>query len=198
MFAPPLMSVWATYRKSYNRFHDPAESNEKIFRLWELHAAMDRAVLDAYGWNDVATACGFALDWLDLDDDELADTLASAPDDIRERIESADYFFTDAAAACRFQSHIRQSGKGKLPWRYRWPDEVRDDVLARLLALNAHRAEIERLTGLSSATGGNGSTETPDAPDPDADGPAPSKAKRAKKAAKRVSKKLAPRPMFDE
>ena len=184
--------------KTYNRFHDPAESNEKILRLRELHAAMDRAVLDAYGWKDVPTACGFALDWLDLDDDELADTLASAPDDIRERIESADYFFPDAAAACRFQSHIKQSGRGKLPWRYRWPDEVRDDVLARLLALNAARAELERLTGLSSGTSGSGSTASPDGSDSDADGPAPSKAKRAKKATKRESKKSAPRPMFDE
>ena len=25
-------------------------------------------------------------------------------------------------------------GKKKKPWRYRWPDEVRDEVLARLLA----------------------------------------------------------------
>ena len=37
--------------------------------------------------------------------------------------------------------------KKKKPWRYRWPDEVRDDVLARLLALNAERAEEERLAG---------------------------------------------------
>ena len=115
-----------------------------------------------------------------------------------DRIESADYFFPDAAAACRFQSHIKQSGKGKLPWRYRWPDEVRDDVLARLLALNAARAELERLTGLSSGTSGSGSTASPDGSDSDADGPAPSKAKRAKKATKRESKKSAPRPMFDE
>ncbi len=184
--------------KTYNRFHDPAESSAEIARLRELHAAMDRAVLDAYGWRDVRPECGFALDWLDLDDDELADTLASAPDDIRERIESADYFFPDAAAACRFQSHIKQSGKGKLPWRYRWPDETRDDILARLLALNAHRAELERLTGLSSGTGGSGSTASPDASDPDADGPAASKPKRAKKATKRASKKSAPRPMFDD
>lgn len=44
--------------------------------LRELHAAMDRAVLDAYGWVKVPTACVFASDWLDLDDDdddELAD-----------------------------------------------------------------------------------------------------------------------------
>ena len=37
--------------------------------------------------------------------------------------------------------------KKKKPWRYRWPDEVRDEVLARLLALNAQRAEEERLAG---------------------------------------------------
>ncbi len=188
--------------KTYNRFHDPAESNVEILQLRELHAAMDRAVLDAYGWNNVPTACGFALDWLDLDDDELADTLASTPDDIRERIEAADYFFPDAAAACRFQSHIKQSGKGKLPWRYRWPDEVRDDVLARLLALNATRAELERLTGLpssgSAATRSDADSASPAASDTDSDTPTKPKPKRAKKTSKRASKKSAARPMFDD
>jgi hypothetical protein len=182
--------------KTYNRFHDPGEASAEIARLRELHAAMDRAVLDAYGWQDVQPVCGFALDWLDLDDDELADTLASAPDDIRERIESADYFFPDAASACRFQSHIKKDGKGKLPWRYRWPDDTRDDILARLLALNAARAELERLTGLPGAT-----PKAKDAPDSDdANGGAPTapKAKRAKKASKRATNKSAPRPMFDD
>lgn len=56
--------------KTYNRFHDPAESSAEIARLRELHAAMDRAVLDAYGWRDLRPECGFAPDWLDLDDDE--------------------------------------------------------------------------------------------------------------------------------
>jgi hypothetical protein len=177
--------------KTYNRFHDPGESSADIARLRELHAAMDRAVLDAYGWRDVRPECGFALDWLDLDDDELADTLATAPDDIRDRIEAADYFFPDAAAACRFQSHIKQSGRGKLPWRYRWPDEIHDDILARLLALNAHRAELERLTGLAAAS----SKPSPDADDDSVD--SPPKTKQAKKASKRTSKKSAPRPMFD-
>ena len=31
--------------------------------------------------------------------------------------------------------------KKKKPWRYRWPDAVRDEVLARLLELNAKRAQ---------------------------------------------------------
>jgi hypothetical protein len=40
--------------KTYNRFHDPTESVGDIRRLRELHAAMDRAVLEAYGWQDLA------------------------------------------------------------------------------------------------------------------------------------------------
>src|SRR5262249_46999280 len=35
--------------KTYNRFHDPNEPSDDIRKLRQLHAAMDRAVLDAYG-----------------------------------------------------------------------------------------------------------------------------------------------------
>jgi len=99
--------------KTYNRFHDPEENSADILKLRELHAAMDRAVLDAYGWSDIPTDCEFLLDYEDEDDDEA-------------------------------------TGKGrqrKKPWRYRWPDAIRDEVLARLLKLNAERAEQERLAG---------------------------------------------------
>ena len=37
-----------------------------------------------------------------------------------------------------------------LPWRYRWPDDICDDVLARLLALNAERYAEEVAQGLHS------------------------------------------------
>ena len=40
-----------------------------------------------------------------------------------------------------------------MPWRYRWPDVVRDDLLARLLALNAERYEEEVALGLHSNGG---------------------------------------------
>ncbi len=102
--------------KTYNRFHDPDERDAKIVRLRELHAAMDRAVLDAYGWTDIHTNCDFFLEYEDEDADG--------------------------------------SSRRKKPWRYRWPDEVRDEVLARLLELNAKRAEEERLAGLGSRKGG--------------------------------------------
>jgi hypothetical protein len=110
--------------KTYNRFHDrdhdgtgiegrsPADVIADTNQLRDLHAAMDRAVLDAYGWVDIDTKCEFILDY---DDEETGDD-----DSVSKR-------------------------KRKKPWRYRWPDEVHDEVLARLLALNAERAEEERL-----------------------------------------------------
>jgi hypothetical protein len=48
------------------------------------------------------------------------------------------------------RSHCTISGRRKLPWRYRWPAAVRDDVLARLLALNAERSAEEVTLGLHS------------------------------------------------
>lgn len=40
--------------KTYNRFHDPADTAPDIVRLRELHHDMDLAVLRAYGWDDLA------------------------------------------------------------------------------------------------------------------------------------------------
>lgn len=92
----------------YNRFHDPDEHDADIVQLRDLHAAMDRAVLDAYGWTDLQPTCEFLLDYEEEED-------------------------ADATPGRR----------KKKPWRYRWPDAFRDEVLARLLELNAQRAKEE-------------------------------------------------------
>ena len=97
---------------TYNRFHDLYETDPRIAELRELHAAMDRAVLDAYGWTDIPTACGLLLDYA---------------------IDEASW------------------GRKKKPYRWRWPDEVRDEVLARLLALNADRAAAEARAGTAAS-----------------------------------------------
>jgi hypothetical protein len=94
--------------RTYNRFHDPGERDPDLLRLRALHAAMDRAVLDSYGWTDILTECTFLLDYA---------------------IDEATW------------------GARKKPYRYRWPEDVRDEVLARLLALNHERAEAERRAG---------------------------------------------------
>ena len=112
--------------KTYNRFHDPEERSPEIVRLRELHAAMDRAVLDAYGWTDLQPACEFLLDYEDEEGDG-----DDAPTKGRGR---------------------------KKPWRYRWPDDFRDEVLARLLRLNADRAEEERLSGAAAERRGKQAT----------------------------------------
>jgi len=104
--------------KTYNRFHDPDETSPDILKLRELHAAMDRAVLDAYGWQDIPTDCVFLLNYEDEEDDEPT---------------------------------IGRASRKKKPWRYRWPDEVRDEVLARLLTLNGERAAEEERAGLLAA-----------------------------------------------
>ncbi|MFN9917696.1 MAG: hypothetical protein ACK53L_34235, partial [Pirellulaceae bacterium] len=132
----------------YNRFHDPSETSEGILELRRLHDEMDQAVLAAYGWSDVPTACGFGLDYLDTEDDALL------PPELQERIASGDLFFPTASEACSFQAQLRRYGavkpSKKLPWRHRWPDPIRDDVLARLLALNAERYAEEQAMGLQA------------------------------------------------
>lgn len=40
--------------KTYNRFHDPDDKAADVVELRRLHDAMDRAVLRAYGWDDLA------------------------------------------------------------------------------------------------------------------------------------------------
>ena len=91
----------------YNRFHDRSETAEDIERLRELHAEMDRAVLEAYGWQDLAPrAEAVFLDETNEDD---------------------------------------QTYQGRLFW----PSDFRDEVLARLLALNAERHAEEVRLGIA-------------------------------------------------
>lgn len=99
---------------TYNRFHDPDEHAPDVVRLRELHAEMDRAVLDAYGWTDIPTDCEFLLDY-EIDEETWSNK--------------------------------------KKPYRYRWSDDVHDEVLARLLDLNQKRYEEEVAAGLHAKKG---------------------------------------------
>ena len=95
---------------TYLRFHNPHEIDPEILELRYLHAAMDQAVLAAYGWTDIQPTCEFLLDG--EEDDE---------------VESAEAGRLPKKKSCR----------------YRWRDEVRDEVLARLLELNAQQSKDE-------------------------------------------------------
>ncbi|MFZ1413235.1 MAG: DNA methyltransferase, partial [Defluviicoccus sp.] len=91
--------------KTYNLFHDRHVRDADIRSLRDLHAAMDRACLAAYGWDDLA--------------------------------ERAEAVFLDETNEDEF------AYQGRLFW----PSDFRDEVLARLLALNADRATAEARAG---------------------------------------------------
>jgi hypothetical protein len=75
--------------KTYNHFHDPDERDPDILKLRDLHAAMDCAVLGAYGWSDIPTTCEFLLDY-EIDEEEWGDKKKPYrcrwPDDVQAEI----------------------------------------------------------------------------------------------------------------
>jgi hypothetical protein len=96
--------------KTYNRFHRPDEYSPDVAELRRLHDEMDRAVLNAYGWDDLQPVPSFFPEFDEEDDEDYGG-----------------------------------SGRAKpKKYRYRWPDEIHDEVLARLLALNVERTALQR------------------------------------------------------
>ena len=45
--------------KLYNLVNDPDYTDDDIARMREIHAELDQAVMDAYGWGDVQLDHGF-------------------------------------------------------------------------------------------------------------------------------------------
>ncbi|MCY2978375.1 MAG: class I SAM-dependent DNA methyltransferase [Planctomycetota bacterium] len=123
-----LMKNEAGLTQTYNRFHDPHEKSSEILHLRELHDAMDRAVLEAYGWDDLAATarCEFLLDY----EEEGTGDSGLGVGDLGDENQSLS---------------ASPKSRRKLPWRLRWPDDFRDEVLARLLELNEQRHKEELL-----------------------------------------------------
>lgn len=121
----------------YNRFHSPNERDPGILELRRLHSEMDVAVLRAYGWDDLADQatqpdfCQFLLDYEEDEDEEGGSS----------------------------QSSGGSGRQKKKPWRYRWPDDFRDEVLARLLELNEQRHREEQLAGAKPNSAADGKRE---------------------------------------
>ena len=117
-------------RSPLTLYATPAAALAGVRRLRELHAAMDAAVLTAYGWTDLLPkcTCEFLLDYEDEDSESAEES---------------------------------SGRKKKKPWRYRWPDEVRDEVLARLLKLNAERAKQEKAAAKAADASAPAKTRQP-------------------------------------
>ena len=96
-----MLALQLGLTKLSNRLNNREDQASEILRLRELHAAMDKAVLEAYGWDDITPAYEF----------------------------SGDYENEDGTP-------------GSL--RLNFTEEVRDEVLRRLLALHADRLKAEQ------------------------------------------------------
>jgi hypothetical protein len=87
--------------KLSNRLNSQDDQSPDIIRLRKLHAVMDEAVLDAYGWSEVVPAYEYSGDYQNED---------GTPGSVR----------------------------------LNFTEEVRDDILKRLLALHAERLKAEQ------------------------------------------------------
>jgi hypothetical protein len=87
--------------KLSNRLNSQEDKTREISRLREMHASMDKAVLDAYGWSDIVPAYEFSGDYENED---------GTPGSVR----------------------------------LNFTEEVRDEILKRLLALHAERLKAEQ------------------------------------------------------
>lgn len=85
-----------------NRLNSHEDNSPVILSLRELHAAMDKEVLEAYGWNDITPAYEFSGDYENDD---------GSPGSVR----------------------------------LNFTEEVRDEILRRLLALHAERLNAEKV-----------------------------------------------------
>lgn len=72
--------------KTYNRFHKADEGSDAIVRLRELHGEMDRAVLRAYGWEDLADELRPVFLTEETEDDHTYQGRYSWPADQRDRV----------------------------------------------------------------------------------------------------------------
>jgi hypothetical protein len=96
-----LVKLQLGLTKLSNRLNSKDDHSLEMIRLRELHAAMDKAVLEAYGWSDIVPAYEF----------------------------SGDYENEDGSA-------------GSV--RLNFTEDVRDEILRRLLALHAERLKAEQ------------------------------------------------------
>lgn len=112
----------------------------------EYHRARARLMID--------TNSGLTTVYNRFHDPDDADAVIARLRYLHEAMDGAvlnAYGWTDIPTTCDFfldheddeEDEQARPNRRRKPWRYRWPDDVRDEVLSRLLALNAARAAEE-------------------------------------------------------
>ena len=128
----------------YNRFNNPNEKDSTIIELRNLHNSIDETVMSLYGWKDIQLKYGFGLDYLDLDEE------LQISENIMKKMDNDDVFFLDKNQAYTFEQELNSITKKpvKLSWKFRWPNDLKEEVISRLLSLNFSHYEEEVKEGL--------------------------------------------------
>lgn len=128
---------------------------------WDTHPALEAAGAAYHAHRTHLTATN--QQGLTESYNRFHDPEESSPgiDKLRQLHEAMDHAVLDAygwgdiPTDCEFlldyEVNDEEGSSGrKKPWRYRWPDDVHDEVLARLVALNAERAAEEQRSGAAA------------------------------------------------
>jgi hypothetical protein len=128
---------------------------------WETHPALEAAGRDYYEFRAalmVKNGEGLTRTYNRFHDPGERDPEILTLRELHAAMDDAvlaSYGWSDVPTTCKFlldyEIDEEEWGEKKKPWRYRWPDEVQGEVLARLLELNAERAREETRSGAAAA-----------------------------------------------
>ena len=106
--------------KTYNRFHKSDQDGEAIRRLRELHDEMDRAVLRAYGWDDLADELRPEFLTEETEDDHTYQDRYFWPAEARDRVLAR-------LLALNAERHAEEVTEGRAPARGTQADDGEGD-----------------------------------------------------------------------
>ena len=120
----------------YNLVHNPLCVDGPIVQIRSAQQEMDKAVADAYGWNDLHLEHGFVFDY--IEEEEALGEAAANLSDLKD-----EYFFGQAETAQALIASAGNSKAGsrrKIPWRFTLSRRCRDNIIERLLRVCAQNA----------------------------------------------------------
>jgi hypothetical protein len=128
----------------HNRLNSPTHNDVSSLKARDLINLLDQSVFQLYGWSDLLVNSYFTLDICELDldcDSAEVEKAAQGQGEIR---------YASTVDASEFESRLRlETGyKKRIPWRYRWEESIRDEVVSRLLVLNGERSSRDAATGI--------------------------------------------------
>lgn len=130
------------------RVSSPYIMDREVVEYRELQAHLDRLIVSLYGWNDIPIQHGFYLDAKSLDD--LGDVDQASDDGV-----DLYTLFIDMSIPEPSFSRIYDNSEGrKLPWRFGISENIRIDVISRLLDLNARQFSQSRKRLADKMAGG--------------------------------------------